>query len=397
MKTHQPEETGMSSVRLTRINKAMQKYLDQKKLAGMITAVFRRGKVIHYECMGMRDVEKNKSMKFDTIFRIYSMTKPIVAVAVMILYEQGHFQLFDPLSKYIPEFKHMKVFAGLGDSGIKLVDQQHDVTIRDLLTHTSGLIYPDETTVGRMYKEKRQERDALTLGEWIPSLVELPLACQPGTTWCYGYSFDLLGYLIEVLSGMTLDTFLEQEIFKPLGMVDTAFFVPGEKIDRFAAMYTVDANGKLETMESPVESIFAKPRAFLSGGGGLVSTIGDFLRFCQMLLNKGVFEGTQLLSRKSVELMTHNHLPSSLLPLKIGSVEIAGYGFGFGVAVLMDVPKSAELGSEGSYDWGGAANTYFWIDPKEELIGLIMTQFQPLSYYPIRGEFRVLTYQAIID
>lgn len=397
MKTHQPEEIGMSSVRLTRINKVMQKYLDQKKLAGMITVVSRRGKVIHYECMGMRDVEENKPMKFDTIFRIYSMTKPIVAVAVMILYEQGYFQLFDPLSKYIPEFKHMKVFAGLSDSGIKLVDQQHDVTIRDLLTHTSGLIYPYATTVGRMYKEKSQEWDALTLGEWIPRLVELPLACQPGTTWCYGYSFDLLGYLIEVLSGMTLDTFLEQEIFKPLGMVDTAFFVPGEKIDRFAAMYTVDDNGKLETMESPVESIFAKPRAFLSGGAGLVSTIGDFLRFCQMLLNKGVFEGTRLLSRKSVELMTHNHLPSSLLPLKYGSVEIAGYGFGFGVGVLMDVFKSSQLGSEGSYGWEGAANTHFWIDPKEELIGLIMTQFQPFSYYPVWDEFRVLTYQAIID
>ena len=402
--TATPEEVGLSSTRLERINKVMQSYVDQNKLAGLITMVARRGKVAYLERFGKMDIEANKPMQFDTIFQIASMTKPITSVAVIMLYEEGYFQLTDPVSNYIPEFKDIKVFVKATEGGIKLSDQEREVTIRDLLTHTSGLAYGDflgDSPVATMYKEADLFRTDRTLKEMIQELGKLPLLNQPGSQWRYGVSYDVLGYLVEVVSGMPFDRFLEQKIFNPLGMEDTGFYVPKEKIDRFGSVYGPTEEGSLEVIDAPATSQFSKSQNLLLGGGGLVSTATDYMRFAQMLLNGGELDGTRILSRKTIELMTTNHLPEELIPLSLGVKEmdyiIKGFGYGLGFGVLIDVAQSEILGSEGEFQWGGAANTFFLVDPKENLIGLIMTQFRPFYYYPIEREFRVLTYQAIID
>ena len=400
-----PEEVGLSSERLKHINKVMQGYVDENKLAGLITMVARRGKVAHFECFGMMDIESNKPMQPDTIFRIYCMVKPITSVSVMMLYEEGHFQLDDPVSKFIPEFKKVKVFVKKTEAGIELADLEREITIRDLLTHTSGLAaegWTKDTPVDEMYQEAEiATRWDETLEEKVGRLVKLPLAHQPGSVWRYSISTDVLGYVVEVISGMSLDAFLEQRIFKPLGMEDTGFYVPKEKMGRFAALYRAGEEGGLERTDMPEWGDFSKRPRFLSGGGALVSTASDYMRFAQMLLNGGELDGTRLLSRKTVELMTTNHLPNGLIPISIGSGKleyvIKGYGWGLGSAVLTDVVQSEVLGSEGEYMWGGGANTFFWVDPKEELIALLMTQFIPVGYYPIERQFKVLTYQTIVD
>jgi len=400
-----PEEAGVSSTRLNRIRKAMQSYVDEEKLAGLITMIARRGQVLHFERFGMMDIEANKPMQSDTIFRIYSMTKPITSVAVMMLYEEGCFQLNDPVSKFIPAFKDVRVFVNATESSLELVEPEREVTIRDLLTHTSGLVYgnPEGSPVEVMVWQADQEAEKVipdeTLEEWIQRLVKLPLAHQPGSKWHYGLSTDVLGYLIEVISGLAFDAFLEQRIFVLLGMEDTSFYVPQDKIGRLAAMYGPAEDGALQVIDAPATSEYSKPKKFLSGGGGLVSTVSDYVRFAQMLLNGGELDGVRLLSRKTVELMTMNHLSDELIPIQLGPLTSAlnGYGFGLGFAVLTNVAQSGMLGSEGAFGWGGAASTFFWVDPREELIGLIMPQFMPAGHYPITQEFQVLSYQAIVD
>jgi CubicO group peptidase (beta-lactamase class C family) len=375
--------------------------VDQHKLAGIITMLARRGEVVHFECFGMMDIEADKPMQSDTIFRLYSMTKPITSVAVMMLYEEGIFQLYDNVSKYIPEFKGIKVFSKATPSGLELVEPEREMTIQDLLRHTSGLTYDflDQTAVGALYRQA--EEQAGNLRELVQKLAKLPLVAHPGTRWQYSMSTDVLGYLVEVLSGTPFDRFLEEQIFKPLGMIDTAFCVPPEKLDRFAAMYGPAEEGSgLKLIEAPGASEYAKPPNSPSGGGGLVGTAADYMRFAQMMLNGGELDGTRLLSRKSVELMTTNHLPQHLLPFVLTQdwkVYTEGYGFGLGFDVLMDVAQSHATGSVGAFGWGGAASTDFWVDPKEELIGLIMPQFQPILYYPFVAQFNALAYQAIVD
>lgn len=386
-----PEEVGLSTERLKRIRPVMGRYVDENKLAGIMTMVARRGKVVHFEKVGMMDVAKDKPIQFDTIFRIYSMTKPITSVAIMMLYEKGHFQLSDPVSKFIPEFKDLKVFKNETEEGIELAHAKREMTIRDLLTHTSGLTYGwGDQPVDKMYQGAQLFNPDSTLKEMVGKLSRIPLVHQPGTTWEYSVSTDVLGYLVEVISGMSFDAFLEREIFKPLGMVDTSFHVPDEKVDRFAELYRPADDGGLQVVETA--PLGAGPqRMFFSGGGGLFSTAADYVRCCQMLLNGGELEGSRLLGRKTIELMTMNHLPPELHPF-----EQAGAGFGLGFAVLTDVAQSAILGSEGSFRWGGAASTTFWIDPKEELIGLLMTQLME-NPHPFQQQFKVLTYQAIVD
>jgi CubicO group peptidase (beta-lactamase class C family) len=409
-----PEEVGLSSERLARIRPVVGKHIGDDKIAGAVTLVARRGKVAHLECVGLIDRESNKSMQPDTIFRIGSMTKPITCVAMLMLYEQGGFQLFDPVSKFIPAFNDLKVYEGGAGSDIKLADLQRPVTVRDLLTHTSGLTYHflEYGRVEEMYRERRVS-SLKPLSGFVADLLELPLAFQPGANWRYSYAHDVVAHLIEILSNRPLDVYLQQSLFEPLEMVDTGFYVPEGKLDRFASMYgSVDIDrsdttitkwyeevegGVNRRLASPEDSLQSKRHHVLRGGAGLVSTVSDYWRFCQMLLNKGELEGKHFLGRKTVELMTTNHLPPELMPYEVGGVHSPGYGYGLGVRVLMDVGQCQSVGSEGAYSWGGAATTSFWVDPKEELIGIQMAQFQPMGFHPIAEDFRVMAYQSIVD
>jgi CubicO group peptidase (beta-lactamase class C family) len=404
MRTSKPEDVGLSSTRLARINELMQDYIDQNKLAGLITMVARQGKVAHFERFGLMDIEANKPMQFDTIFRLYSMTKPITSVAVLMLYEEGHFQLCDTVSKFIPEFKEGKVYVATTGADLALTDLERQITIRDLLTHTSGLDsgFGEDQPLETLYQEVEADSDRLdiTLQERVHKLAKLPLLHQPGRAWRYGWSYDVLAYLVEVISDMSFDTFLQQRIIEPLGIQDMSFYVPEEKIERFSTLYGPAEDGGLEVIEGPASYENSRPQYPISGGTGLVSTAPDYVRFAQMLLNGGELDGTRLLSRKTVELMTMNQLHGELMPIAIDPDPdwvLHGYGYGLGVEVLMNVAQSGILGSEGSFGWGGYATTHFWVDPKEALIGLIMAQFAPVGYYPIHKQFKVLTYQAVFD
>jgi CubicO group peptidase (beta-lactamase class C family) len=398
MDTVEPNEAGFSSDRLRRINAVMQSYVDQDKLAGLITMVARGGKLVHLECYGMMDIEAGKSMQFDTIFRIYSMTKPITSVAFMMLYEEGRVHLYDPVSKFIPEFAAIKVFAGDTE-----VDLEREITVHDLLTHTAGFTYDffDSSPVDLMYRETNMfdpiEVPPVSLSEFLMRIVKLPLVHQPGTTWRYSVATDVLGHLIEIISGISLDSFLRERLFKPLGMEDTGFHVPKAKLDRFAAMYEPVENNGMELLDAPAKSPFLTPPRCLLGGSGLVSTATDYMRFAQMLLNGGMYNEIRILSPKTIELMTINHLPNEMIPIQVEPHTLHGCGFGLGFRVLVDVAQCGRLGTEGEFGWGGAASTSFFIDPQEDLVGLLLTQLMPSRYYPIRSEFKVLVYQALVD
>ena len=401
-----PEEVGLSLERLKRISRVMQGYVERRELAGVITMVARRGRVAHFERYGVRDFESKEPLRFDSIFRIYSMTKPITSAAVMMLYEEGLFQLDDPVEKFIPEFSQIKVYENRED-GYNLADLKRRITVKDLLLHTSGLNYsfPEDSDFQRLYREINSEKYKGNLEEMVRKLFKLPISHQPREKWQYSTpSTDVLGYLVEVLSGMPFNRFLEQRIFKPLGMKDTGFHVPREKIGRFTALYGPSENDgeSLKLIDAPQTSRYAAgPPSYFSGGGGLVSTAADYVRFAQMMLNGGELEGKRLLSRKTIELMTANHLPEEMIPYGFSNKELEyvtrGYGFGLGYAVLIDVAQSETPGSKGTYRWAGAANTDHWIDPKEELIGILLAQFMPNGYYPIDRQFKVLVYQAIDD
>jgi CubicO group peptidase (beta-lactamase class C family) len=409
-----PEKVGMSNERLAKIRPVIEKHIGEKRIAGALALLARHGELVYFECVGLMDRENNRPMQPDTIFRLYSMTKPITCAALMTLYERGRFQLFDPVSKYIPAFRNLKVYAGEDEVGIKLADLAREITIRDLLTHTSGFTYSfmEYGAVERMYRETILLPEK-PLAEAVSELLTLPLAFQPGTKWRYGVSHDVIAYLIEILSGRSLDIFLREELFEPLGMADTGFHVPAGKLNRFAAEYGSDtlrqpdmtvsklyidaAMGINRLLSSPADSLESTPHKIFRGGHGLVSTAPDYLRFCRMLLGMGELDGVRLLSRKTVELMTTNHLDSRLMPYEVGGSYALGYGYGLGFRVLLDVGQCQSLGSVGEYGWAGAASTYFWIDPKEELIGIQMAQFQPDGYYPIGQDFRVMAYQSIVD
>jgi CubicO group peptidase (beta-lactamase class C family) len=398
LNTATPEAAGFSSARLIRVDQAMQRYVDEGTLAGIVTAVARRGRLVHMEKYGLMDVEAGKPMQLDTIFRIYSMTKPITSVAVMMLYEEGRFFLSDPVSKFIPAFEDVKVFVRKTETGLDLADLERPITIRDLLTHTSGLTYGFEEAsyVDEQYRkhiwQHVEQKSGATLEEVVLSVARIPLVHQPGSAWTYGVSTDVLGYLVQVVSGMPFDQFLKERVTGPLGMVDTDFWVPEPKIERFATNYVPGDDGGLRVFDEPQTSQFAKPTTFPSGGGGMVSTASDYLRFAQMLLNKGELDGVHLLGRKTVELMTMNHLPPELHPL-----EDKAAGFGLGGAVVLDVARTQHVGSVGTWSWGGAASTRFWIDYQEELVGVLMVQLMHNDRYPAGTEFQVAVYQALVD
>ena len=399
MHTVTPEEAGFSASRLSRIDTVMQRYIEQGKIAGIITTVARRGKTVHLEKFGMMDIEAQKPMQFDTIFRIASMTKPITSVAAMMLYEEGHFHLNTPISQFIPAFKEAQVLVKETESGHELAPLEREITFRHLFTHTAGLAYgfdpPD--AIDRLYQaafqKLAQSGSPVTRKQAVEAIAQLPLAYQPGAKWRYSVAIDVLGYLVEVISGTSLDEFLKERIFKPLGMVDTAFFVPEEKAVRRAALYEYSEEAKR------LRRVDIQFPSFLSAGGGLVSTVHDYARFAQMLVNGGELDGVRLLGPKTVALMEMNHAPAQVLPYGFAENDLyhAGYGYGLGMRVLMDVSQSGIAGSVGEFGWDGAFSTYFWIDRKEALYGLMMLQHQPNAYYPIAQQFKALTYQALVE
>jgi CubicO group peptidase (beta-lactamase class C family) len=404
------EAVGMSARRLERIRPAMQAYVDSGVYAGVSTLIARRGKVVHSGAFGWRDKEAGSPMTADTIFRLYSQTKPIICTALMTLLEEGRFRLIEPLAKYIPAFGAVKVLEADGS----LVAPVRPILIRDLMTHMSGLSYHfvEEAGVGKMYSEAKLSDAQWTLETVIEDLARFPLAFQPGTRWRYSDGIDVVGRLIEVISGRPLGAFLRERLFEPLNMADTAFGVPPEKRIRLAAMYgrpdlfdvgvTVGSeyaawmsgvNDRIDVSKSyPVDS----PDVFVRGGHGLFSTIGDYFRFAQMLANGGTLDGERVIGRKTLELMHANYVPAALLPLEIGGLPMPGYGFGLGSRVLLDVTQSSAPGSVGEFGWSGAAKTHYWVDPKEELVGLFMTQSM-MSFDLPELDLRALAYQAIDD
>jgi CubicO group peptidase (beta-lactamase class C family) len=395
-----PESVGMSSERLGRIRVAMQRYVDRNEVAGVVTLVARKGRVVHLEAVGYRDAEGKSPTTPDTIFRIASMTKPIASVALMMLFEEGHFLLSDPVSKWLPEFADMKVVqpAPPGErveTPFSTVPAKRPITIKHVLTHTAGL--PNSYrgwTQPEYAKLAGRHKPGDTMADTITRLSKLPLNFQPGEAWEYGPATDVVGRLVEVISGQPLDEYFRKRIFEPLGMHDTYFYMPASKVDRLAALYRPGPDKKIQLAEAPiVESRWIKePHVYFSGAGGLVSTAPDYFRFHQLMLNGGELNGVHLLGRKTVELMTTNHIGD--LPIWLTG---PGYGFGLGYSVVKDIGATGLPASVGSYGWGGAFCTYFWVDPKEEMIGIVMAQVRPYTHLNIRQEFQVLACQAIVD
>jgi CubicO group peptidase (beta-lactamase class C family) len=391
-----PEEMGMSAERLARVKAAMQRYVDRGEVPGVVTLIARRGRVVHLESVGYRDVESRVAMTPDTIFRLASMTKPIAAAALMTLYEEGEFQLSDPVSRWLPEFQNMKVVVPQGaDGSYNLVEARNPITVRHVMTHTSGVQSGGGLLAATYGKVAPRTVQNDTLTNFVTRLAALPLNFEPGTKWEYGASGNGLavtGRLVEVISKKPLDRFIEERIFRPLRMNDTYFYLPEEKLARFAVLYKPGLDRKIEIDEKPDRnSLNFRERTYVSGTGGLASTVTDYLRFQQMMLNGGELDGVRILGRKTVELIAANH---------IGNLPVAsrgpGYGFGLAVSVVTDVGASAQLNSTGTFGWGGATCTITFVDPAEELIGIMMTQVRPCTALNIRRDFQTLAYQAIV-
>ncbi len=404
MLTARPEDVGLSTARLKKFEAWAEGWVASGKLPCLTTAVLRHGQVAHFHMTGMADVERQVPVAADTIFRFYSMTKPLTSVAIMQLYEDGHFQLDDPISRFLPKFANQRVYVSGSRGKYESVPAERDINFRDLLSHTSGITYGfmESHPVDAMYRAAKIDfqTSSKTLGDMVDTLAGLPLICQPGSEWNYSNSTDILGHLVAVISGRPFDDYLREKVTGPLGMVDTGFVIPPEKLARFSGLYARDADGKLILMDDAQKSVFAVRRDIVSGGGGLVSTAGDYLRFCRMMLNKGELDGARLLGRKTVELMTANHLRGDMAEMgqpRFSESPYYGIGFGLGFSVMLDPAKAHILGTPGEYAWGGAASTAFWIDPAEDMAVLMLTQLIPSSTYPIRREARVLTYQAIMD
>jgi CubicO group peptidase (beta-lactamase class C family) len=402
-------KTGLSGERLARIEAHLKRcYVDPGKIAGALTLVCHRGEIAHLAPLGLMDRERGVPMAEDTIFRIYSMTKPITSVALMMLYEHGHFQLDDPVHRWIPAWRNLRVYVGGNHPRFVTEPCQRPMTVRDLLTHTSGLTYGfmESTNVDRAYRKFDIGSLAKTfpgdLAEMMQALAGLPLEFSPGTAWNYSVSTDVVGHLVELISGERLDEYLRRHVFEPLEMVDTGFHVPEEKLGRFAACYMRGPGKQLLLMDDPHKSAYLRPPRFLGGGGGLVSTAADYLRFCSMLLAGGELGGVRLLGRKTIELMTRNHLPGGqdLTQASVGMFSektMRGTGFGLGFSVTLDPVAAGVAGSAGEYAWGGAASTIFWIDPAEELIVIFLAQLFPSRTFNFRGQLKSIVYSAIVD
>ena len=399
-----PESVGLSSTRLARIDEWRRRLVDDGKLAGATTLVFRRGKVAHFGVSGLADLARRTPMAEETIHRIYSMTKPLTSVAIMMLYEEGRFQLDDPITRFLPGFANQRVCIGGARGKIETTPALRDITFRDLLTHCSGLTYGfmQASPVDALYRDEGIDFGSAetSLADVVERLAALPLIAQPGSEWNYSVSTDVLGHLVAVISGLSFDRFLQERLIGPLGMVDTGFHVPAGQAARLAANYAISADGRLALIDDAAESRYLRPRSVHSGGGGLVSTAADYLRFCRMLLNKGELDGVRYLGRKTVELMMANHLRGDMAAMgqpRWSESTTEGIGFGLGFSVMLDPARAQILGTPGECAWGGAASTAFWVDPAEEMAVILLTQLMPSSTWPLRRELRVLSYQAVID
>ncbi|WP_439599161.1 serine hydrolase domain-containing protein [Falsiroseomonas sp.] len=399
-----PEQVGLSTARLARIDAWRDALVADGKIAGATTLVMRRGQVAHCGSSGLADLARGAAMTPETIHRIYSMTKPLTSAAIMMLYEEGRFQLDDPISRFLPYFANQRVCTGGARGKVDTVPAMRGITFRDLLTHTSGLTYGfmQATAVDAMYRDQGIDYGSAetSLGEVTEALAKLPLIAEPGTEWNYSVSTDVLGYLVEVISGQPFAEFLKQRLIAPLGMVDTDFHVREGQGARLAANYALASDRSLKLIDDPTTSRYLAPRKVHSGGGGLVSTAADYLQFCRMLLNKGELDGVRYLGRKTVELMMSNHLRGDMAAMgqpRWSESTAEGIGFGLGFSVTLDPARAQILGTPGECAWGGAASTAFWVDPAEEMAVILLTQLMPSSTWPLRRELRVLSYQAVID
>ena len=389
-----PEEVGMRAQKLAQVNPAMQRLVDEERVAGVVVVVVRRGKVVHFEAVGKMDVEAARPMRRDTIFRIYSMTKPVTTVAAMMLLDEGKLKLDHPVAKYIPQFAGLKVFNPNGDP----LEPGREMTVRDLMRHTSGLTYGffGDSAVDKLYGKAKVLDRGSSLEEMAGKLGEIPLLYQPGSRWLYSLSVDVLGRLIEVVSEKPLDEFFNERIFGPLDMVDTGFHVPDEKLDRFATSYGPDDDGEgLKAKDAPATSHYRHPPGLFSGGGGLVSTARDYARFCQMLLGRGELQGIRILRVETVEMMTRNQLPEEIMPIAFGKEKRHGTGFGLGFSVRVADTEWDPAGAIGEYGWGGAASTHFWISPRDDLFVVALQQYQPFTFL-VENEVKPLVYDALI-
>ena len=400
--------TGISIDALQRLDRhLLERYIEPQKIAGCLTLISRRGEIAHLSALGMMNRERGLPMAVDAIFRIYSMTKPITSVALMMLFERGAFQLSDPVSRFIPQWNNLRVMTGGEYPDYATAPAERPMTVRDLLSHQSGLTYGfmEGPLEAGYFKHEIYQAGAMRgrdLQSMIDRLAELPLKFSPGDHWNYGVSTDVCGYLVQEISGRRFDEYLREQIFEPLGMDDTGFYVSADKQQRLAANYERGADKQLRAIDTFGANQYLEEPTFLSGGGGLVSTAQDYQRFCQMLLNGGELDGARILGPKTIDLMTMNHLPDNadLSERALGTwSETAndGIGFGLGFAVLLNLPRTQNVGSVGEYYWGGAASTIFWIDPAEDLIAIFMTQFMPSGTFNFRGQIKQLLYPGLVE
>jgi CubicO group peptidase (beta-lactamase class C family) len=401
-----PEEVGLSSEGLGRIDDLLRsRYVVPGKIAGALTLVARRGKVAFLSPLGQMDLQRGRPTRDDTIFRIYSMTKPITSVALMMLHERAAFALGDPVHKWIPEWEHLRVYRYGRYPQFVTEPAGRPMTVRDLMTHMSGLSYGimERTGVDDAYRKLGVGDGKGTLRGTIEKLSHLPLDFSPGSRWGYSLATDVVGHLVEIMSGKRFDEYLRAEIFEPLGMVDTGFTVPADKITRFAANYTRGADKTLALFDDPGDSPFVRPKTYFSGGAGLVSTASDYLRFAEMLRRGGELDGVRILGPRTVKYMTTNHLPDGrdLASLALGSsfseTRYEGVGFGLGFYVTLDPVRAQVPSSAGEFGWGGMASTAFWVDPAEEMTVIFMTQLLPSTTYNFRGQLKSIVYGAIAD
>jgi CubicO group peptidase (beta-lactamase class C family) len=402
------EKAGLDPNRLETISRhLMENYITPGKIAGCQVMVSRGGVPAYFRSFGQMDIERNKPMQEDTIFRIYSMTKPITSVALMMLFEEGRFQLNDPVSRFIPSWKGQQVWISGDGDDMETREPASPMTMRHVLSHTSGLTYgtglfPSEHPVDKFYDKLGVNRDAgETIESFAQKLSTVPLRYDPGTQWCYSLATDVCGCLVEFISGVPFGQFLQERIFDPLGMTDTSFVVPEEKLDRLAANYERRADKTLKLLDDPMNSLYANPNRFPSGGGGLASTTADYGRFCEMLRGGGQLEGQRIIGGRTLKLMHRNHLPNGtdLGSIAMGSFSETAYdgvGFGLGFASTLDDVAAGTIGA-GDYYWGGAASTIFWVDPVEDMFVIFMTQLMPSATFNFRGQIKNIIYGAIED
>jgi CubicO group peptidase (beta-lactamase class C family) len=390
------ESVGFSSERLDRIAPVMQSYIDQGKLAGTLTLVARNGKIAYLNAQGMQDKKAGTPMSEDTIFRIYSMSKPVTAVAAMTLWEQGKFHMHDPIAKYLPEFANMKVYvSGSGDS-LVTEDAKTPIRIIDLFMHTSGLSYGfTGSEVDKMYQQLFSKPDEISRDNILTKIAAIPLVHEPGSAWNYGVSTDVIGFLVEKLSGKKLGEYMQETIFTPLGMKDTGFYVSTDKVARLSQIYTANPKtGQTIVMQNEPLGNYKSDPEIHNAGGGLVSTMQDYFTFAQMMLNGGEINGVRILGRKTVDYLSSNHLPENLIPF---AQDAKGEGYGLAMSVTVDPGMSGFMSSKGNYGWGGAASTYFRVDPVENIVMISMAQFIPMGFHRYHDDFRNLVYQALVD